>query len=326
MKAYAAQFRSESDDEEVGLIAAHNAAPSPVSGSPAVTVVRERARGRCEAWAERTLIRCGGPFAVVLLTVGVIVACHRYITPNIAPQGAGEPIERIRVALAAVALVFLAIVNSVDPGSLQLWTTRTGKPFELDSQPDGVDRSSEVTLRDGDVYRWCPTCRLWKPPRASHCSTCDRCYLRFDHHCPWIGSCVAESNHRFFASFVLFIGLAGGTVPISIWMAFMSLQPSLNAHAKLDAHNLHIPHIPAIANSSAMLGFLALMSTCYCGTLVCFGVASWVMLLCDTTTKERFGSDHREIDCAETCHDISTGDWQREMNRIVCGPVRLRQH
>jgi hypothetical protein len=75
-----------------------------------------------------------------------------------------------------------------------------------------------------------------------------------------------------------------------------------------------------------MLGFLALMSTCYCGTLVCFGVASWAMLLCDTTTKERFGSDHREINCAETCHDISTGDWQREMGRIVCGPVRLRQH
>jgi hypothetical protein len=324
MKAYAAQFKSESDDEESGLIPAHSSARSPTSGPMAATIARERA-GACEACVERTLVRYGGPFTVVLLTAGVIAGCHRYVTPNIAPQGAGGPIEHIRIGLAAVALVFLAIVNSVDPGSLHLWSTRAGRPFELDSQPDGVDRTSEVTLKDGDVYRWCPTCRLWKPPRASHCSTCQRCYLRFDHHCPWIGSCVAESNHRFFASFVLFIGLAGGTVPVSMWMAFMSAAPPLTFHA-LGSQDPHASRIPVFANSSAMLGFLALMSTCYCGTLVCFGVASWVMLLCDTTTKERFGQDRHEIDCAETCHDMSTGAWQREMRRIVCGPVRLRQH
>jgi hypothetical protein len=152
------------------------------------------------------------------------------------------------------------------------------------------------------------------------------------HHCPWIGSCVAQSNHRFFASFVLFIGLAGATVPISAWLAYLEAAPARlpvsrsfptgTPQAIRHAAELSI----SLASSSALMGFLALCTTCYCGTLACFGFASWAMLLCDTTTKERFGRERVEVDCNETCHDIYTGEWQREMGVILCGPVRCRDH
>ena len=40
----------------------------------------------------------------------------------------------------------------------------------------------------------CDKCGLPKPERAHHCSTCNSCHLRMDHHCPAVGVCVALRN------------------------------------------------------------------------------------------------------------------------------------
>lgn len=40
----------------------------------------------------------------------------------------------------------------------------------------------------------CGQCGLPKPPRAHHCSICNKCHLRMDHHCPAVGNCIALKN------------------------------------------------------------------------------------------------------------------------------------
>ncbi len=42
---------------------------------------------------------------------------------------------------------------------------------------------------------------VYQPPNAVHCPECDVCVEGYDHHCPWMGTCIGSRNY---APFLLF--------------------------------------------------------------------------------------------------------------------------
>ena len=75
---------------------------------------------------------------------------------------------------------------------------------------NGNQKENSIRIRQlGYIsqYKICSTCYLIRPLRSTHCNTCNNCVIRFDHHCPWIGTCTGKRNYPIFFIFLCFLNL-----------------------------------------------------------------------------------------------------------------------
>ncbi|XP_033005763.1 palmitoyltransferase ZDHHC16 isoform X1 [Lacerta agilis] len=88
----------------------------------------------------------------------------------------------------------------------------------------------------------CRKCIAPKPARTHHCSICNRCVLKMDHHCrtAWLNNCVGHFNHRYFFSFMLFMTMGCIYSSVSGWDLFWEAYAAIEKMKLLDKGRLHV--------------------------------------------------------------------------------------
>jgi hypothetical protein len=113
-----------------------------------------------------------------------------------------------RVALTATATANLVIIDILmiftvvrDPGIIPKNIEHLQEIPEIERIPRRKKKGLNVDATVGTHFqrvKFCETCEIYRPPRTVHCARCDTCVENFDHHCPWLGSCIGKRNYKYF--------------------------------------------------------------------------------------------------------------------------------
>lgn len=165
----------------------------------------------------------------------------------------------------------LAATSLRDPGFIPR------SSLDIDVERGLKPPTREYIIHDYTVTtKYCQTCNHYRPPRCSHCAVCDNCVDKFDHHCPWVGTCVGKRNYKHFLLFVF------STAILCCWVtATCVYQLSLAAIDRDDDWGQAVGNYPA----SLVLAIYCLVALCFVAGLS--GLHSYLVCT-NQTTYEHF--------------------------------------
>ncbi|KAK4781261.1 hypothetical protein SAY87_017367 [Trapa incisa] len=105
------------------------------------------------------------------------------------------------VFLSSAGLVMFYRCSRKDPGFISV---NSHDPQNIkDEEPLLKIEMNHPALLAGNWSQLCTSCKIVRPLRAKHCSTCGRCVEQFDHHCPWVSNCIGKKNKWDFFLFLI---------------------------------------------------------------------------------------------------------------------------
>ncbi|XP_065838109.1 palmitoyltransferase ZDHHC14-like [Oscarella lobularis] len=230
-----------------------------------------------------------------------------------------HPIVPIVAALLFLfTLAFVFRTACMDPGIVPRASVYEAEYNENSRTEDSGLRSSFVPpVRTKDItvngtpvkLKFCFTCKVFRPPRASHCSMCNNCVESFDHHCPWVGNCVGKRNYRYFYFFLVSLSI------LCVYLfAFVVTHLVLRSSEKDGSFVKAIQSTPA-SILEAVVCFFSLWSViglaCYHTKLVAFSL---------TTNEDIKGSWSKHND-SENYNPYDHGSCCANCLAILCSPV-----
>ncbi|KAG9129067.1 hypothetical protein Leryth_016888 [Lithospermum erythrorhizon] len=182
-------------------------------------------------------------FLILGPAIAFLIETALFIKHQIKHEQAVGPwyaILAIGIALTILDVIFFFLTSSRDPGIIprSLTPPDYDETFDLNTPSmewvNGrtphlkIPRVKDVVVNGHEVkVKYCDTCLLYRPPRASHCSICNNCVQRFDHHCPWLGQCIGIRNYRFFYMFITTSTILCAYVFVFSWINIVRRHGSL---------------------------------------------------------------------------------------------------
>lgn len=182
--------------------------------------------------------------------------------------------------------------------------------------------------------RTCTTCFHIKPARSKHCSICQACVARHDHHCVWINNCVGRGNYRWFLGLLASLGvlLNYGTYLAYILLRYQG-DPELQKGRGATFWNLFEIMGAAIASDRKLgaVGLLAMLTAPLAWGLFGYHV---YLIWAGTTTNETQKWEELKYDMADglvykgrkgklernaegTYHDQATNKWPAVSDQVI---------
>ncbi|RCV29319.1 hypothetical protein SETIT_6G003400v2 [Setaria italica] len=281
-----------------------------------MAMAKHKQRRVYQAWRGNNIILCGGrlifgpdakatliSFSLIAIPVAVFcVFVARHLIHIFPAYNAGYAILAVTIGLTIYVLLLLFLTSSQDPGIVPRNSHPPVEEFSHDaSAPHTLQfpRVKEVMVNGVPVkVKYCETCMIYRPPRCSHCSKCDNCVERFDHHCPWVGQCIGERNYRYFFCFV------SSAAVLCIYVCSMC-----GLYIKLLMSRGHDSLLKAIKESPASLAVMAYCFICFWFVGGLTGFHSYLIATNKTTyenIKYKYSNQPNVYDhgCVRNCHEF----------------------